>query len=69
MSLRKKLAMTEKKISVNQANGRRSHGAANPEGRDRIPVADWAPINPRAVLILRMEDFNFRQVWPLPTRL
>jgi len=39
MSLRKKSTMTPKRISANRANGRRSHGPATPEGRERIRAA------------------------------
>lgn len=39
MSLRKKQTMTRKKISANQRNGRRSHGPATAEGRERIRAA------------------------------
>ena len=40
MSLTKKKTMTQKKIFANQANGKRSHGPATPEGRERIRAAN-----------------------------
>jgi len=40
MSLRKKTTMTQEKIAANQANGRRSHGPATPQGRERIRAAN-----------------------------
>ncbi|HXW15606.1 MAG TPA: hypothetical protein VEN79_13955, partial [Terriglobia bacterium] len=39
MSLRKKSTMTEESIAARQANGRRSHGPATSEGRERIRAA------------------------------
>ena len=39
MSLRKKSKTTEASIAASQANGRRSHGPATPEGRERIRAA------------------------------
>ena len=39
MSLRKKSTTTEASIAASQANGRRSHGPATPEGRERIRAA------------------------------
>ena len=40
MSLTKKRTLTAKRIAANQANGRRSHGPATPEGRARIREAN-----------------------------
>ena len=40
MSLRKKQTMTQRKISANQANGKRSKGPATPQGRERIRAAN-----------------------------
>ena len=36
----------------------RSHGPATGEGRERTPIADLAPITPRATLTVTMEDSN-----------
>lgn len=40
MSLVNKPVLTPEKIAANQANGRRSHGPATPEGRERIREAN-----------------------------
>ena len=40
MSLTEKRTLTAKRIAANQANGRRSRGPANPEGRERIRDAN-----------------------------
>jgi len=71
MFLRKKPAMTEVKTSVNHANGRGSHGLANPEERKRIRAVHsrrglLVQAHPRTVVMLSMEDSNFRQVWHIP---
>jgi hypothetical protein len=40
MSLTKKRPTTAKKTVASQANGRRSHGPATPEGREQIRAAN-----------------------------
>ena len=40
MSLTRKPTMTKKRIAASQANGRRSHGPATPQGRERIRAAN-----------------------------
>ena len=40
MSLTKKPTMTQKRVAANQANGKRSHGPATAEGRERIRAAN-----------------------------
>ena len=40
MSLTKKRTLTEKRITANQENGKRSRGPATPEGRERIREAN-----------------------------
>jgi hypothetical protein len=40
MSLRKRPTITDKRVAASQANGRRSHGPATPEGRERIRAAN-----------------------------
>ncbi len=60
MSLVKSPRMTEKKLAANRANGRRSGGAVTPAGKARAALT--APKDENALLMQRMEDFNFRQV-------
>jgi hypothetical protein len=40
MSLTKKPTMTKKRLAASQANGRKSHGPATPQGRERIREAN-----------------------------
>ena len=62
MSWWKKPTKTENKVAARHTNGRRPHGPATSEGRERTPIADLAPINPPATLILGIEDSDFREV-------
>ena len=66
MSLVKKPQMTEKKPAAVRRTARLSPGPTPPEGRERIRAAHLVHRfynDPNALVMQRMEDSNFRQVW------
>jgi hypothetical protein len=61
MSLIQKPEMTEKNVAARQLNGRKSWRPATPAGKARAAL--MTPQDENALLMRRMQDSNFRQVW------